>query len=59
MKVKNLMNDKLTFKSFWKRQRRMYPKTLTAVGGCLVDAITKATLCTGEELYQAKALKTL
>jgi hypothetical protein len=37
----------------------MYPKTLTAVGGCLVDAITKATLCTGEELYQAKALKTL
>jgi hypothetical protein len=50
MKVKNLMNDTVTFKSFWKRQRRMNPKTQAAVGGCLVDAFTKATLCTGEEL---------
>ena len=37
----------------------MNPKTQAAVEGCLVDAFTKATLCTGEELYQAKASKTL
>jgi len=37
----------------------MNPKTQAAVGGCLVDVFTKATLCTGEELYQAKALKTI